>query len=283
MKVAVTGAAGRLGKYVVQELLEHGHEVKGLSLMPAAEIAIPQVAVDITEFDQVFKGLDECEAIIHLAAIPTPYEKRPNDVLMANTIGTNNVLQAAIARKIKRIACASSDSAFGLVFSHNEALMPDYLPMDERHPDRPNDYYGLSKVFSEQICDALAVRNPGISFTSLRISMIIEPQNYAQPRFVSMHTDPRAGSRNLWSFLDSRDAARAFRLAVEQERPGHEKILVAADEQRNQLASMELIKTFFPQVELRREFKDHECLLDCAKALRLLGFKPLYRWGGEAR
>lgn len=115
MKVAVTGAAGRLGKYVVQELLEHGHEVKGLSLVPAAEIAIPQVAVDITEFDQVFKGLDECEAIIHLAAIPTPYETRPNDVLMANTIGTNNVLQAAIARKIKRIACASSDSAFGLV------------------------------------------------------------------------------------------------------------------------------------------------------------------------
>lgn len=49
---------------------------------------------------------------------------------------------------------ASSTAAFGFIYAKN-LWAPDYLPLDESHPSKPQDSYGLSKVVGEQIADSI--------------------------------------------------------------------------------------------------------------------------------
>jgi nucleoside-diphosphate-sugar epimerase len=277
MKITVTGGSGRVGKHVLAELMAHGHEVVDISMVPAPEPGITRIAVDMCEFVQVYNALAGCEAVIHLAGFPGPFERQPGHTLSNNTVGGNNVFQAAVRRGIKRIVVASSDSAFGFSFAVKKPL-PLYLPLDENHPDQPDDYYALSKIFNENICEMLARRDDTLSIISLRITLVMEPDQYSMRWNKVMRADPEMGSWNLWSYIDGRDVARAFRLAVESGIKGHTKFIIANPQQRCNIPSMELIKKYYPQAELRREFKGYEALESSAKAEALLGFKAEIMW-----
>lgn len=62
---------------------------------------------------------------------------------------------------------ASSTAAFGFIYAKN-LWAPDYLPLDESHPSKPQDSYGLSKVVGEQIADSIATAHEVMTISSLR-------------------------------------------------------------------------------------------------------------------
>lgn len=276
MKIGVTGANGRVGQYVVRELLEHGYEVKAITIQHWEASPVEQAQADVTQLDQVIRAVEGCEGIIHLAAYASPNGAVEPYVFQNNVMGLYNVLLAAGMAGMKRAAAASSDCAFGITYSHQETK-PLYLPMDELHPAAPDNCYGLSKKVGEQVAEGMAKRF-GMSIASMRITHVIEEHEYGKPNYVKMRSNPEADPWNMWSYIDARDCARAFRLSLEAPFAGHEVFCIAAAEQRSYTSSRELVARFFPEAELRAPFTGHESFLDCTKAKDILGFVPDYLW-----
>lgn len=279
MKIAVTGANGLVGRHVLAELLEHGYDVRALTLSHWGACPAEQRQADVRDYDQVKTGLTGCDAVIHLAAYPSPSGPSERDVFSNNVMGVYNVLLAAGELGIRRAACASSDCAYGVTFSYQDTR-PVYVPVDEQHPTAPDNCYGMSKVAGEQVAEGLAKRF-GITVASLRITHVVPPEKYDEPGFNRSWADPEKGAWNLWSYVDGRDCARAFRLAIEQPFTGHQAFNIAAAEQRTATPSAELLKRYYPDAEIRKPMDGFRSLLDCTKAEELLGFVPRYRWGDK--
>lgn len=276
-KVAVTGAGGKVGRQVVQELLDNGYQVLSITHSPKG-IAGEEVSLEITNYREVYKAFKGCDAVIHLAAIPSPLINSGDIVLNTNVIGTYNVLRAAGENGIFRVAVASTDCTLGFTYSKNRP-QPEYLPVDENHPLKPDDSYGLSKVLMERAADAMVQRYPGMSIASLRITYVSEKKEYkSDSKFQEWSMDPEKGPWNLWSYIDNRDSARAFRKAIETDLGGHEVFFIAASNTRSLTPSRELIQKYFPEAELKEEIKGHMSLENNKKAEKMLNFKPKYNW-----
>lgn len=275
--VAVTGAAGLLGRFVLEELIQHDYAVRALTLEPWSECPVEdQRSGDIREFHWLKENLEGCDAVIHLAAIPNPLSGRDSLVMDTNLTGSYNVFIAAGELGIARVAAASTDCTFGFTFSKHPPK-PVYLPVDEDHPDRPDDSYGLSKMLAERVAEGVVQRFPEMYIASLRITHVVSSEEL-QPGsdFYEGRHDPNVGPNNLWSYIHGEDAARAFRLAVEADRTGAEVFCVASKRTRSAIPTKELIAQFYGDAELRWDFQSHESLENSTKAEQVLGFRAKY-------
>ena len=279
-KVAVTGAGGKVGKQVVQELLDKNYDVLSITHSPK-NCPGEEISLDIKDYSKVNEALQDCEAVIHLAALPSPINRDDSLVLETNVIGSYNIMRAAGENYIKRVALASSDCTLGFTFSKNKPT-PEYLPVDEKHPLRPDDSYGLSKILMERAADAMIQRYPGMSIASLRITHVTNSKNYnVDSKFHQWAKNPELGPRNLWSYIDNRDSARAFRKSIETDLGGHEVFFIAADNTRCHMSTKKLVRKYYPDVKLKKDITGNMSLEDNSKAEKLLGFKPKYDWTEE--
>jgi len=261
MRVVVTGGSGRLGQYVVRELFTHAHHVSSLDSVKPRECPAPTYIVDLSKFSLLLEHFHKADAVIHLARIRFPYTETGFDAAtqkwrFADPAGdaerfnqnlaiTNNVLAAAEAVGIKKIICGSSLAVYGLYYPSTE-LLPDYLPVDEQHALRPQDPYGLTKLIGEKLCEALSQKS-GMAVTSLRFSGIYTEAH--RPMLLERKKNPLArGTGALWSYIDARDAARACRVALEADLPGHEIFNIAAPRNLVDIPIRELIGRYLPQV-----------------------------------
>ena len=138
-----------MGRRTVAQLTPHGNAVRVIGRRPDMEMpGAEYAACDITEADGVRRQAEGCDAIVHLAAVPSPRRDRPQDVLQVNVTGTFNVFLAAAAHGIRRVVQASSINALGAKFGVRP-LPVEYFPVDEDHPTLPTDEYSLSKKFTE--------------------------------------------------------------------------------------------------------------------------------------
>ena len=277
--IGVTGAEGRVGRLVVDELLRTGYHVTAITMQPWAHCpaqADNRVA-DIVNYDEMYAAYEGCDAIIHLAGIPMPIEGQDSHVFQTNVMGVFNAGLAAGMHGIRKLVIASSDCSLGITFSH-QLTRPAYVPLDEQHPTEPDNCYGLSKLVGEQVAEGMAKRF-GMAIVSLRISAVLNTELYQIDWFLNDLEDPTRGATdNLWNYVDSRDCAVAFRLAVEADITGHEIIHITAADTRAEVPSAELIERFFPDVPVKREIPGHVTLHDTSKSQRLLGFYPQHSW-----
>lgn len=115
MRIAVTGGTGRLGTYVVRELIDRGgHEVTVLDRVgPPRVPGVRWVQVDLLDLGQVATGLRGSEAVVHLAAIARPGGV-PDHVLFGNNLtATYHVLEGAATVGIGRAVLAGSSAVLG--------------------------------------------------------------------------------------------------------------------------------------------------------------------------
>ena len=78
--IVVTGAAGRLGRRVVQRLIGKGYDVLGTDRVPHSESPSPFVQVDLCNAEKTTELLTDAEAVIHMGAIPGPRGDTPHEV-----------------------------------------------------------------------------------------------------------------------------------------------------------------------------------------------------------
>ncbi|MFZ4453516.1 NAD-dependent epimerase/dehydratase family protein [Salibacterium aidingense] len=274
-KVVITGGSGLLGPSVVQEFLDHEYEVVNADSIKPDQPLCRTVITDLTDLGQVYGVLEGADAVVHLAAIPVAYS-HPNEVTFQNNVmATYNILEAAEHLGIRKAAITSSESSYGIVFSKN-GLEPQYVPVDEDHPQLPEDSYGLSKIVNEQTAEAIH-RRSGMQIVSLRLGNVISPVKYEN--FPSFIHDASKRAPILWSYIDSRDAASAYRLAVEKNGLGTAALNITADDTSMDIPSKELMTSQFPEVtDIRGPIDQYQTLVSNEKAKKLLGWKPVHFW-----
>lgn len=148
-KVLVTGATGFLGKYVVEELVEHGYQVRafgrnrtiGQSLVNAS---VTFIQGDLTNQEDLTKACQELDMVVHAGALSTvwgPWE----DFYQTNVLGTKYVLEACREAKIERLVYVSSPSIYA---APRDQL--DIKESDAPQENRLNNYI-RSKLASEKL------------------------------------------------------------------------------------------------------------------------------------
>ena len=149
MKILVTGGAGYIGSHVVLELCNSGYEVAVLddlsngnqeSIDKRAEFILGSTLVK----KDVDKALNNVECVIHLAAFKAAGESmaKPIKYSQNNINGTITLINSMIEKEIKYFIFSSTAAVYG---------NPKYLPLDEKHPLNPINFYGFTKLEIERI------------------------------------------------------------------------------------------------------------------------------------
>ncbi len=271
MRVVVTGGSGKAGRWVVRDLRARGHAVLNVDAVHDGSAHGLCVRADLTDLGSALELIDGADAVVHLAAIPAPELRPPGETFRINTMSTYNVFAAAVQNGVGRVVWASSETVLGLPFDRP----PAFAPIDESHPPRPETSYALSKLVGETMADQLA-RRSGIPFLGLRISNIMEPEDYAA--FQTWQDDPAVRRWNLWGYVDARDVAQAVRLGLEADIGGAEICIVAAADTCMTADSADLVRREFPDVPLTREVAGRETLLAIDRARQLFGYEPAVSW-----
>ncbi|MEC0373591.1 NAD-dependent epimerase/dehydratase family protein [Paenibacillus chibensis] len=279
-KVVITGGSGMLGRWVVKHFVEQGYEVLNVDSRRPAEELCPTLIADLEDLGETYSALAGADAVVHLAAIPAAHIRTPEVTFRNNVMSTYNVLEAASGLGIRKAVIASSESSYGIVFAENP-IAPQYVPLDEEHPQLPQDSYGLSKIVNEQTAEMFN-RRTGIQVVSLRLGNVIPPEWYE--RFPSFIRKPRERERILWSYIDTRDAAEACRLAIEADGLGAVALNLASDDSSMDIPSRELMAECYPDVtDFRAPLEGYESLFSNEKAKRLLGWQPKHRWREQVK
>jgi nucleoside-diphosphate-sugar epimerase len=271
MRIVVTGGTGKGGRWVVQDLREHGHDVVNVDLVPDGSPNDLFLLTDLTDSGQVHDVVRGADAVVHFAAIPASGLRPAGETFRINTVSTWNAFHGAVSAGVGRVVWASSETVLGLPFDRP----PDFAPIDETITPRPESSYALSKLVGETLASQLN-RQSGIPFVGLRISNIMEPADYA--RFESWQDDARVRKWNLWGYVDARDVATAVRLAVEADTTGAEICIVAAADTAMRRDSAGLMAEVFPDVPLRRAVEGRGTLLAIDHAADVLGYRPAHSW-----
>jgi len=285
-RVLVTGAGGRIGQAVIEELLSHEYEVVGADLAspPREEVArsagggkrgFQFAQIDLVDVDKVAGAMSGAQAVIHLGAIPGPNRHADEVVFGNNTRATFAVLQAAHLSGVRKAVIASSISALGPSFSP-EPTTPLYAPVDEDHPLLGADPYALSKEVDEHTA-AMFHRRSGMSVAALRFSFVARPDEVGEAVARARH-NPAGSTRTLWSYVDIRDAATATRLAMEAEGLGFEVFNITAADTLSRIPTEELLRQFAPLVEIRQAIPGSASAYSIEKARRMLGYEPAHTW-----
>jgi UDP-glucose 4-epimerase len=168
MNILVIGGAGYIGSHVTRELLDRGHKVTVFDNLSSGlrENLFPEAVFihgDILHYEQLVQAMRSgggIAGVVHLAAFKAAGESmiKPEKYSVNNITGTVNLLNAASETGFKYIIFSSSAAVYG---------EPAYLPVDEKHPVNPENYYGFTKLEIERFLSWYD-RLKGIRFASLR-------------------------------------------------------------------------------------------------------------------
>ena len=274
--IVVTGAAGRLGRMVVQLLVDQDREVLATDQLAADGLPAEFVRCDLVDAKAVGGILKDAEAVVHMGAIPGPMRDPPRVIFDNNVASTFNVMMSATELGLRRVVFSSS--AFGMGWAHDgNAFVPLYLPLDEEHPMMPFEPYGLSKQVGEDVGRMIA-RNSATTVVSLRFT------NVALPEVIAEFPWPAPTPENpltlvMWAYAEARDVAEAHVLALDAEIAEYEAFMIAQPSSRFDEPTVDLVKNNFgDRVEIREGLSGTSSVISTDKAQRLLGWRPRYDW-----
>jgi UDP-glucose 4-epimerase len=165
MNILVIGGAGYIGSHVVRELLDRGHKLTVFDNLSSGlrENLFPEAVFihgDMLHYEQLRAAMEGHEGAVYLAAFKAVGESmvQPEKYSVNNIIGTVKLLNAASETGLKYIIFSSSAAVYG---------EPAYLPIDEKHPANPENYYGFTKLEIEKFLSWYD-RLKGIRYASLR-------------------------------------------------------------------------------------------------------------------
>lgn len=208
-RVAVTGAAGSVGKQALQALADHNVT----SITHHTHEGIDSVILDIRSRDSLMDALSNQDIVVHLAGDPSP-EAGWESALNVNIDGTRNIFEAAVENDLNRVVFASSNHVSQM---HNigdvespETLREDADPVTIADPVRPDSYYAVSKVTGEAIGSFYSDYHE-IEVVNLRIGWLLTLDELREKQ-ASEEAVARY-ARAMW--LSPRDCRNIIRAAVE--------------------------------------------------------------------
>ncbi len=305
----MTGGAGSLSRYCLQELRSHGHDVTLFDRVRPEDSRVPWstdaavIVGDLTSREQCLRAVESArpEAIIHLGAIPFASEQPghrarilaeggtplPEDeTFRVNVMGTWYIADAARRFGVSTIVLASSMCVIEGPGRRPESLKDRVaaVPVDEAAPLWGEHSYHLSKILDEDILLGFA-RAYGVRAVCMRMMWVYTPHGGdAQKEMMHLGNPavpPDPGTFAVWEYLDVRDAAVAYRRAVESTDLGlFEPFYLATD----RICSDEhraLVPRFYPHLAAYAErMGPDDLILSIRRARSRLGYEPRHSWRG---
>lgn len=290
MRILFTGGSGKAGRHAVAYLISRGHRVLNVDRVPLELEGVDNRIADITDAGQMFDvmnsyaGFDELEpgtgmpgfdAVVHFAAVPRILLTSDNECFRVNTLGTYNVIDAAVKAGVRKIVFASSETTYGVCFADGERK-PEYLPIDEDHPTIPEDSYAMSKVVNEVTARSFQ-RRTGFDIYGLRINNVVEPHEYEE-NFPAYFETPRLRLRNIFAYIDARDLGHLVDRCLAVDGLGYEVFNVSNDNHSVATMTSDLLERFYSGVPLTRDIAEDETFYSNSKAKELLQFQPKHDW-----
>jgi UDP-glucose 4-epimerase len=288
-RIVFTGGTGKAGRHVVAYLADKGYEVLNVDLAPLDHPGVNTMSADIADSGQMFdvlsshfgfegfetgRGPAPIDAVVHFAAVPRVLIKPDNETFRINTMGTYNVIEAAVKLGIRKIIIASSETTYGVCFAEGDKDF-HHFPLEEDYDSDPMDSYGLSKLLNEKTARAFAMRS-GADIYALRIGNVIEPHEY--DRFPAFLADPMSRKRNAWSYIDARDLGQIVDLAIRKDGLGFQVFNAVNDTITAKLPTREFLEKYCPGTPILRELGEFEAPLSNRKTREVLGFREEHDW-----
>jgi UDP-glucose 4-epimerase len=279
-RVLVTGALGKVGSAAVTALLAAGYDVTATDVVrpiydAAAAGAARYIQADLTsagDADAVVRGMD---VVVHAAGIPEPSKNTPATVFLTNVSSTFNVIEACARSGVKRVVNLSSDSVAGMTWAELP-FAPVMCPIDESHPELPQDAYGLSKQVSELLCDGL-VRRTNAACVSIRPTWVLTASTYER-NLKPFFADPDLTTAVFWSYIDVDDLADLIVATVRSDSRGHEVVYAAAADNFGGRDLAAEVGRLYPGIPVGELDRVDASGISSAKAARLFGWRPVRSW-----
>lgn len=217
MRVLVTGASGQIGAAFAASCVGGDLRLVRSDLDDLApDLVFPFVPLDVTDADACREACQDMDAVLHLAADPSPTADFHSSVLPVNIVGTHNIATAAVAAGVSRFVFASSAQAVaGYPIDHQTR---------ESDAPRPSNDYGVGKAFGEALCASLGATT-STAFVSVRIG------NYTAER-----PGTAASWRDRAAWLSPRDANQLLHLALTGNTSGHVVVNGVSDNAAKQMS-----------------------------------------------
>lgn len=234
--IAVTGAAGNVGRVTV-EALTGTHDVTQITHREHEDIE--STVVDVADASALSDAVADHDVVVHLAADPDPAAAW-NSVLETNIVGTYNLYEAARSGGVDRVLFASTNHVQQMYnvadTTQPEGVGPNPRTLGPEDPPRPDSYYAVSKVCGESLGSYYADRY-GLEVVNLRIGWLLTE---SELRDLQTDEETRATyARAMW--LSPRDCGQAMGQAVTTDLP--ETPLTVNLVSRNQERYLTLTKT----------------------------------------
>lgn len=175
MNVLLTGGMGYIGSHTALLLINQGHQVTILDNLANSKISVLDnlqlitsfrpnfIQADVLDTSSVEKAIQEftINAVIHFAGVKAVGESVENPLKYHknNVQGTISLIEAMKNCNIKNLVFSSSATVYGV---------PSFLPINEEHPINPNNPYGKSKFYIEQILTDIAQSDEDWNIVNLR-------------------------------------------------------------------------------------------------------------------
>lgn len=306
MAILVTGGAGYIGSVVVEDLTASGSEVVVLDNLSRGHRAALAAAADVKFYEGDIGDRDlvrrictehQIAAAMHFSAFAYVGEsvEKPNIYYYNNTVQTMHLLDELLACGVKQFVFSSTCATYG---------EPQYVPIDEKHPQHPTNPYGWSKFFVEQMMKDYDAAY-GLKFVALRyfnacgatgtkgehhdpethlIPLVLEAAAGKRPHISVFGDDyPTPDGTAIRDYIHVSDLSQAHLLAVKhlQNGGGSEFINLGNGQGFSVLEVIEAArkvtgKNIETKIEPRRAGDPSRLIADAAKARTLLGWNPQF-------
>lgn len=199
LTIALTGAAGTVGRYLRRELADLGT----LRLLDVRPDTPEFELVDVRDVETTTEAFEGCDVVVHLAGLPS--EASFDEQITMNIRTSAAVFEAARLAGVPRVVWASSAHVTGYLLT-SEMAGPDDVP-------RPDSFYGVAKVAGEALASLYADKY-GLTTISVRLGHVID-----RPATVS----------DLACWLSPGDAGRLFRACITGPASGHTIVYGCSD------------------------------------------------------
>ncbi len=208
-RVLVTGAGGFIGSHLAERLVREGARVRAMVRYGSAGrwgwlddsplvTEMEVFAGDIRDSGNVRRAMEECDAVLHLAAlIAIPYSYHaPDSYVRTNIDGTLNVLEAARLLKTPRVVHTSTSEVYGTALR---------VPIDEEHPLQGQSPYSATKIGADKLVESY-YRSFDLPVVTIRPFNTFGPRQSTRAVIPTIITQALAGQEiRLGSLTPTRD------------------------------------------------------------------------------
>ena len=275
LRIAVTGASGRVGSSVVRYLHERGHTMTRIDRRPLADMPGRFVYMDLRQRELLQPVLETVDALVHLGELPHA-NIEPDELTFAhNTAVAATVLTTAADLKLRHIAYASSCQVYG-VFG-NPKVPPLRLPMDEDHPLQPTNAYGLSKASNESYC-RFVNRTRGANVSIFRMPVVLGSGQWGVKWVMKgLVRDPLHRYEAMGTYVHVSDVCTAVEAMLIRNLPGCHTYNLAATDVLCRYDQRSNYSTDFPDwPPLPADWQRDQSILSIERARNDLGWQPTW-------